>query len=462
MARGLDRRRVLSRGSRALVATSLVLIVGACSTHVQADVTPLPTVRGVTTAPATPPGPASSVVTVRPTAPQRAASSSSRPSRPPAQPSTPPVNAQSGSSVQFSLVMAGDVLPHNTVEWDADKLVKGANTYDFAPMMAPIRPWIENADLALCSLEVPIAPVGEKITGYPLFAAPKDLATSLKQVGWDGCATANNHSLDKGKAGVKRTLEVLEAAGLGHTGTGRTPRETPIAQFYRVTKNGVSLTVAHLSATTFINGPQSPAVYSTSVHALKPEQITRLAAGARKAGADIVVFTPHWGTEYRHTPDKQQEDIASKIAAGGMVDVILGGHPHVPEPIKLLPGGVAGRGMWVAYSMGNFLSDQNESYTDLSTSSGLLMRVAISLNTTTGDAKVSGVTWSGTSVDTRGGHRVYPMKPLLEGKFAGKTKLSSAQIRRRWDDMVARIGTTYYDPKPPTEGGAVVTVMPRR
>lgn len=365
------------------------------------------------------------------------------------------------TSVDFSLVMAGDVLPHGSVDEDADKEVAGAGTYDFAPLMQPIRPWIENADIALCSLETPIAPVGERITGYPVFAAPKELPASLKKVGWDGCATANNHAWDKGQAGIKRTLDTLEAAGLGHTGTGRTPQETTSTQFYKVTKDGVSITIAHLSATALINGYSDPAQLGDSIHALKVDDINRRAKQAREAGADIVVFTPHWGTEYRHTADAFQQKIAQQIAAGGNVDVILGGHTHVPEPIARLKGGVNGEGMWVAYSMGNFLSNQDQRCCDMSTSTGLMMRVTISANPS-GGAKVSGVTWSGVTVDALGGHRAYSLQDLVDGKYRDTVTLSAATIQSRYNDVISRIGQEYYDPKPPTSGGAVVTVMQRK
>lgn len=362
--------------------------------------------------------------------------------------------------VEFTLVMAGDMLPHASVNKAADAALPGDGTYDFAPLMEEVRPWIENADIALCSLEVPLAPPGRAISAYPVFAAPNELTASLQAVGWDGCATATNHSLDSGVAGLEHTLDVMDSIGMGHTGTGRTPEETTSAQFYTVAKDGVEITIAHLSATTFHNDYTDPADYAPSLHALEADQIDRLAAEARVDGADIVVFTPHWGQEYWHEPDGLQQEIVATLAAGGNVDVVLGGHSHVPQPIVKADGGVDGDGMWVAYSMGNFLSNQDENCCNISTATGLLVRVNITAEPS-GDVRVAGVTWTANTVDTQGGQLLHPIQELVDGERPAGLTLTDARIQSRWDDLVGHMGQDLYDPAPPEAGGAVVTVVPR-
>lgn len=381
-----------------------------------------------------------------------------QPSTPTPTPTPTPTSAPPAEPVVFTLVMAGDVLTHATVNRNAE-LPDGG--FDYAPMMENVRPWIENADIALCSLEVPLAPPGTNISAYPVFGAPRDLIPSLKAVGWDGCANANNHSLDRGVPGLTYTIEVMEEYGLGHTGTGRDPEETVTPQFYEVEKDGQVLTIAHISATTFHNDFTDPSQYAASLHALKASEIDAQAAAAREAGADIVVFTPHWGQEYWRNTDGLQRDISATLAAGGNVDVILGGHPHVPQPLELLPGGVGGRGMWVAYSMGNFLSNQDENCCVISTATGLLMRVEITLDPETGAAAVTNVTWTGSTVDTQGRQQLNPIQALVDGERPEGITLSESRIMARWNDLLAQMGEANHDPSAPEPSGAVVTVVPR-
>lgn len=362
--------------------------------------------------------------------------------------------------VVFSLMMAGDVLPHATVLRNAEV---GDGTYDFVPMMEPVREFIEGADLALCSLEVPLAPEGETPSAYPVFGAPVELLSSLKEVGWDGCATATNHALDRREPGLFRTIDAMDEVGLGRTGTGRDAEEAASAQFYEVEKDGVAITVAHLSATTFHNDYTDTAQFSSVLHGLTDANgIIDLARQARVDGADIVVFTPHWGQEYWKEPDGLQESIASDLAASGLVDVVLGGHAHVPQPLVKLPGGVRGNGMWVAYSMGNFLSNQDEKCCNVSTSTGMMPRVTIVAEGD--DVTVDDVTWSGAMVDTDGRQRLYPIQALLDGERPEGITLNPDRIRNRWNAMTAILGTEQYDPEPPGtdgSGGAAVTVIPR-
>ncbi|HZK04782.1 MAG TPA: CapA family protein [Actinomycetaceae bacterium] len=367
--------------------------------------------------------------------------------------------APSEDPVVFKLMMAGDVLPHATVNRNAS-LPDGS--YDYAPMMANVLPWIEYADIALCSLEVPLAPPGTEVSAYPVFGAPEGLISSLQAVGWDGCATATNHSLDRGVAGLEYTLEIMDEVGLGHAGTGRSPEETVSPQFYEVEKDGQVLTIAHLSATTFHNGYTEPSQYARSLHALDAHQIDAQAAAARESGADVVVFTPHWGQEYWANLDGLQQDISATLAAGGNVDVVLGGHPHVPQVIEMLPGGASGEGMWVAYSMGNFLSNQDEKCCVVATATGLLVTAEIALDPASGEAKVTGVTWAGSTVDTEGRQRLHPIQSLANGERPEGLTLSGAKIDSRWNNLIGQMGEENHDPAPPQEpSDAVVTVVPR-
>src|SRR5262245_53476955 len=143
-------------------------------------------------------------------------------------PAAPSLDKPSLTTDSFTVVAAGDVLIHPALTEQAT--ADGAGKRDYAALLAGIKPVIEQADLAICHLETPIAPAGGPFKGYPLFSVPPEIATALVGVGYDTCSTASNHTLDQGAAGVTTTLDTLDAAGLKHTGSARSAKEaaTPL------------------------------------------------------------------------------------------------------------------------------------------------------------------------------------------------------------------------------------------
>ncbi|GAA4740187.1 CapA family protein [Actinomycetospora chibensis] len=251
----------------------------------------------------------------------------------------------------FTLVAGGDVLVHPTVT--AQALADGGGVPDFAPQLAALAPIISGADLALCHLEVPLARPGGPYAGYPAFNAPPELARSLAAVGYDGCSTASNHALDQGTDGVARTLGALDAAGVRHAGTARTPAEAAATTLHDV--HGVR--VAHLSATFGVNDDARPGD-PWSVAMLDPSPVLAAASRARAAGADVVVLSAHWGTENDPEPNAQQLRLAPELLASPDIDLLIGHHAHVVQPFERLGD------EWVAYGLGNQLADQETPGTD--------------------------------------------------------------------------------------------------
>jgi len=127
-----------------------------------------------------------------------------------------------------------------------NQAARAGSGYDYTQLLAGIRPWIEGADLALCALEVPIVPPGEKPSNYPAFGSPPQIADSLKALGWDGCALATNHSMDRGFPGVVSTVDNFDRVGLGRHGTARTGEESTRIQYYKVRSGGRDVVVAHV------------------------------------------------------------------------------------------------------------------------------------------------------------------------------------------------------------------------
>ena len=317
--------------------------------------------------------------------------------------------------VTFTLVAAGDVLPHGPVVSSATT----AAGIDFLPLMSAVAPYIEGADLALCHMEVPVTPPGTSPSGYPMFAAPPELVTSLAAAGWDGCSTASNHSVDRRAAGITATLEAFQAAGLGTAGTARTEQEADATQMYVVHGAARDINVAHISfAYAGLNGLPKPDGQPWAVNTFDADQadaapIIAAAQHARDEGADIVIASVHCCVEYQTAPTAAQRSVAEQVAASGLVDLYLGHHAHVPQPIEKLAGGPNGDGMWVAFGMGNFISNQGTQCCVAETTSGELITATFSIDEN--DRVDVGVEWTAITTDRLSGHTMHVLTDIPSG-----------------------------------------------
>lgn len=247
----------------------------------------------------------------------------------------------------FTLVASGDVLPHDSIIRRA-AADAGGDGYDFAPMLAGVKPVVSRADVALCHMETVYGADGGPYTGYPAFKSPPEVAAALKATGYDSCSTASNHTLDDGAAGLARTLDALDAAGVRHAGSARTAAE---AARPTLLKAG-GATVAQLAYTYDTNGYPLPEGQPWAVNPLDETKIVADARAARAAGADVVVVSVHWGTEWQTEPDERQLSLARTLTASRTgdrpdIDLIVGTHAHVPQAYEKV------NGTWVVYGMGD-------------------------------------------------------------------------------------------------------------
>jgi len=360
--------------------------------------------------------------------------------------------------VTFTVVAAGDVLPHGPVVNSATT----ATGIDFLPLMSAVVPYIEGADLALCHMEVPVTPPGTTASGYPMFAAPPELVTSLAAAGWDGCSTASNHSVDRRAAGITATLAAFQSAGLGAAGTARTEHEADATQMYVVHGAARDITVAHLSfAYAGLNGLPKPdgqpwAVNTFDADAADARPIIDAARHARDQGADIVIASVHCCVEYQTAPTAAQRSVAEQVAASGLVDLYLGHHAHVPQPIERLAGGPNGDGMWVAFGMGNFLSNQGTQCCVAETTSGELITATFSVDEF--DRVDVGVEWTAITTDRLSGHTMHVLTDIPGG--AGT--LSAAEVAARHARVASAAGPE--SPERTTPAGSLalgVDMIPR-
>ena len=290
------------------------------------------------------------------------------------------------AELSFTLAVSGDILPHSRL-WQGAKSNAKANSttnqsgdsYDFRPMFALVRPILSSVDLAICHLETPIAPAGEELSTFPFFGVPVEITDALAYAGFDRCSTASNHAMDRGARGIDATLNALDRVGISHTGMARTP---PEINPKLILVNGIS--IAHMSYTFSYNGLPAANGETWRSALIDTDRILRDVRLARKLGAQVVLLSMHWGNERESAPSSYQTQIADAITISGEVDLIIGSHAHVLQPIKLV------NGTFVIYGLGNFLSDMPTNPKDppwpASTQDGAIVSTKI---TVTADGKVS-------------------------------------------------------------------------
>ncbi|WP_420081183.1 CapA family protein [Streptomyces sp. JL4002] len=264
-------------------------------------------------------------------------------------PGTPAPSRDAVTGRPFTLVATGDIIPYPSIVRRAAADAGKAGEYDFREIFAGVAPLVSAADLALCHHEIPYGRPGGPYTGYPAFKAPHQLADALHDAGYDGCSTASNHTLDDGYDGLARTLEHLDRVGIAHTGSARSPEEAAAPAL--LSAGGAK--VAQLSYTYGTNGIPLPEGKPWAVNLIDRDRIIADARAARARGANVVVLSVHWGTEWQTAPDRQQTELAQELtasrAADGLpdIDLIIGTHNHVPQPYEKI------NGTWVVFGMGD-------------------------------------------------------------------------------------------------------------
>jgi poly-gamma-glutamate capsule biosynthesis protein CapA/YwtB (metallophosphatase superfamily) len=329
---------------------------------------------------------------------------------------------------RVTIAVAGDVVPHGAVIRRAAEY--GAATgrpYDFRPMFAEVAPILQAADLAICNLETPVAADHAEVreAGFPLFNAPRELVEALVGAGFDACSTANNHASDVGSTGVVSTLDVLDEVGLTGAGTGRTPEEAAAPRLHTV--RGV--TIAHLAATGWIN-VALPEDRAWMVELIDVERLVGQARAARDAGAEIVVVSLHHGVEYQRQPSDGQRARADALLTSGAVDLVLGHHVHVVQPIDRVGDGVA------VHGLGNLLSNQQAELTGAETEDGVIVLLEFGQAGATDRFQLSHVAYVPTWVD-RDRHVIVDVGAALESPSLDPER--HATLVGSWERTVAGI-----------------------
>ena len=249
---------------------------------------------------------------------------------------------------ELDLVMAGDVLLHLRLAYWSEN---GKGGYDFNPIFKLIKPIIKKADLAIVNQETILGGKELGVSGYPTFNGPYELGDAIANAGFDVVLQSNNHSLDKGKQGIYNCLNFWKKYPKIKT-VGINTSEAQKKKLCIYKKNGIK--VAILNYTYGTNGIPLPKGMPYAVNYLVKDEVINDIKRAEKE-ADFTIVCPHWGTEYfRGISDYQK--IWSKIFVENGVDLVLGAHPHVIEPIKYVTDKKTGHKMLVYYSLGNFVN----------------------------------------------------------------------------------------------------------
>lgn len=258
---------------------------------------------------------------------------------------------------KISISFVGDLMCHSP-QFEAARV--SADSFDFNPVYTEIKEILSKADYTIGNLETVIGGKEMRYSGYPMFNTPKEYISALKNAGFDILVTSNNHSMDRGIKGVFKTIDNLQKQDLISFGTYKSEKESD--SILIIKKN--EFKIALLAYTYGLNGNNLPKEKQFAVKLIDTVLIKKDIVTAKKMNADIIITYFHFGEEYQREPNKYQTEIVDKTITFG-ADLIIASHPHVIQPIEFFenPKSKLDQG-FVAYSLGNFFSNQRWRYSD--------------------------------------------------------------------------------------------------
>lgn len=363
--------------------------------------------------------------------------------------------ANDDSSVKNITISAiGDIMAHDDqlkAQFDKD-----TNTYSFNNNFKYVKPYISNSDLAIGNLETTLAGPKAKYSSFPKFNSPDELADAIKDSGVDIVSTINNHTYDRGSDGVYRTLDVLNSKNIEHVGTQKNDEDE---NFLIKDVDGVKLGITAYSygqvygSTTALNGLNidyndlnNLNIFNSSYVDIAFNEIKDTLDVMNNKESDLQVVILHWGDEYTRQPNEFQKELAKKLCDYG-VDIIIGSHPHMVQPIEMIKSDENDNETLVIYSLGNFLSNQrNEILNKKYTEDGVIVNIDINKNLNTGETKISNVEYIPTWVNkynTKNGKLTYEIIPLInEKQFSKIDNLPLDKAKKSYDNTTSIIGSS--------------------
>tara|TARA_Y100000385_G_scaffold223849_1_gene234009 strand:- start:21 stop:1157 length:1137 start_codon:yes stop_codon:yes gene_type:complete len=263
-----------------------------------------------------------------------------------------------------SFIFVGDIMGH--MPFINSAFVDSLGHYDFTPVFSKVSPFFKSVDFTVGNLEVTLG--GEPYSGYPRFSSPDELAFSCKKSGINVLMTANNHTCDRGRKGILRTLNVLDSAKISHTGSFKDSSGWSKNNLLILEKHNIRVGV--LNYTYGTNG--LPVPKGTIVNIIDTNLIKQDILRSKEGKIDKLIVFLHWGRQYKSHPSKSQKKTADFLHKNG-VDIVIGSHPHVIQKMKYKKGLNNKSKKLVVYSLGNFISNQRE----VSRDGGLMVKITI-------------------------------------------------------------------------------------
>ncbi len=288
----------------------------------------------------------------------------------------------------FTIAATGDLLIHESVA----NAARTPDGWDFTSMFNRVAPILGQADLAVCHVESPMSPNNARLSYFPAFLVPRELADAIAHAGYDTCSLASNHATDAGREGIVGTIGALDRVEVAHAGMALSPEARDEVTLIEAGE----ATVAHLSYTYGFNNGELDADESHLSNVIDQAAILDEARRARSAGADFVMLSMHWGTNYTSEPDEMQVGLGPRLLASPDIDLILGHHAHMVQPVVQIGG------EYLVYGLGNFLSNQSpETCTEcpLPTEDGVIVHLTVTEDEATGRWSVTEVAHTPTWVD---------------------------------------------------------------
>lgn len=312
--------------------------------------------------------------------------------------------AHSDSTLTITISAVGDIMCH-APQFEYARV--GIDSFDFNPVFRLVSEDLAKSDFTFGNLETVFAGKKTQYTGYPRFNSPSQLADALKNAGFDLLTTSNNHSLDRGEEGINKTIAELDRRNINYNGTYIDQVDRDSIRIFNIK----GITIAFLAYSYGTNGNPIPNGKSYLINLIDLESIQRDIQTAKSKNTDIVLVHYHFGDEYKSEPSDYQKEVVNKTIEMG-ADIIIGGHPHVLQPVQFVKSSKSVfDSVFVAYSLGNFISNQRKRYTD----TGGVLTLHISKNIFDKSIKISAVEFVPTWVfkGSTGNKNEYVILPAI-------------------------------------------------
>lgn len=343
---------------------------------------------------------------------------------------------------EASIAVVGDIIIHD--DQLKSQFNEGSGEYNFENNFNYVKSYIKSADIALANLETTLAGEEKKYSGYPLFNSPSSILDAMNDCGFDILSTVNNHTIDRGSAGVFSTVAEIEKRNLKVIGTRENTEKDPyiiedvkgikvgiISYSYETPRKGNSKTLNAIEIPSDVTN-----LLNTFSYEYIEEDLNKIKVQIdemKSKGAEAIIFFIHWGNEYEREPNVHQKSIANALCDYG-VDVIVGSHPHVVQPMEFITSEKTGKRSLVVYSMGNFISNQQyERTNNRYTEDGIIVNIKLKKSKSTKDIAISGVSYMPTWVHRYSDNSkfVYEVLPLTDA-LASKEKYNLNEDTEVW------------------------------